>query len=145
MPYRKAGRGGGKFGLIRIALAGGLIVHLFVCGLCMRHLYLMLGLAGLVAGCTSAQMSSAIVKPAKYSIYNCDQMIATGRAEASRERELKALIDKAAQGPGGELAIALAYRGEYLTVQGNLRELEAAAVEKNCKMSWRTISERAVQ
>ena len=72
-------------------------------------------------------------------------MAHTGHAEASRERELKALMDKAAQGPGGELAIAMAYRGEYLSVQGNLRELEAAAVEKNCKMPWRTVSEQAVR
>jgi hypothetical protein len=98
-----------------------------------------------LAGCTNTQLSSAIVKPGKYSIYNCDQMATAGRAEAQRERELKALIDKAGQGPGGELAITLAYRGEYLTTQGNLRELEAAAVEKNCKMPWRTESERAVQ
>jgi hypothetical protein len=62
-----------------------------------------------------------------------------------RESELKELIDKAAQGPGGELAIALAYRNEYLTTKGNLRELEAAAVEKNCQITWRTESERAVR
>ncbi len=105
----------------------------------------MLITAGVLAGCTSDQVASTIVRPAKYSIYNCDQMAQTGRAEASRERELKALMDKAAQGPGGELAIAMAYRNEYLTVQGNLRELEAAAVEKNCKMPWRTVSEQAVR
>lgn len=101
--------------------------------------------ASLLAGCASEQLSSAIVRPSKYSIYNCEQMALTGRAEALRESELKALMDKAAQGPGGEVAIAVAYRGEYLTVQGNLRELEAAAVDKNCKMPWRTISEQAVR
>lgn len=106
----------------------------------------MIGLLALgLAGCTSDQMSSAIVKPAKYSIYNCDQLAAAGREQVTREGELKALMDKAAQGPGGELAIALAYKNEYLTTQGNLRELEAAAVDKNCKMPWRTDSERAVR
>jgi hypothetical protein len=110
----------------------------------MRFLSLISGLA-LLSGCTSADLSSAIVKPAKYSIYNCDQMATAGRAEVTRERQLKELMDKAAQGPGGELAIALAYRGEYLTTQGNLRELEAAAVDKGCKMPWRTESERAVR
>jgi len=110
----------------------------------MRSLNLIFALAAL-GGCTSDQMASAIVKPGKYYIYNCDQIAATGRSQVSRERELKVLMDKAGQGPGGELAIALAYRNEYLMVQGNLRELEAAAVEKNCKMPWRTESERAVQ
>ncbi len=96
-------------------------------------------------GCSNVQVSSAIVKPGKYSIYNCDQIATAGRAEAARERELKGLIDKAAQGPGGQVAIALAYRNEYLMAQGNLRELEAAAIDKNCRMPWRTESERAVR
>jgi hypothetical protein len=111
----------------------------------MRFLSLMAVLATMIAGCASEDMASSIVKPAKYSSYNCDQIAATGRGEAARERELKTLMEKAGQGPGGELAITLAYRGEYLTTQGNLRELEAAAVEKKCKMPWRTESERAVR
>jgi len=98
-----------------------------------------------LCGCTSSQLSSAFVKPAKYSIYNCKQIADAGLAQASRERELKALMDKAGQGAGGQIAIAVAYRSEYLAVQGELRELEAAAVEKNCKMPWSPISERAVQ
>lgn len=98
-----------------------------------------------LAGCTSDQISSTMVKPGKFSIYNCDQIATTGRARAARERELKDLMDKAAQGAGGELAIALAYRNEYLSVQGELRELEAAAADKNCSIPWRTASERAVQ
>jgi hypothetical protein len=110
----------------------------------MRFLYPIFSLA-VLTGCTSAELSSAMVKPARYSIYNCDQIAATGRAQASRERELKELMDKAGQGPGGELAITLAYRGEYLSTQGNLRELEAAAVNKGCRMPWRTDSEWAVQ
>ena len=106
----------------------------------------MIGMLALgLAGCASEQVSSAIVRPAKYSIYNCDQLAIAGHEQVARERELRALMDKAAQGPGGELAITLAYRNEYLTTQGNLRELEAAAVDKNCKMPWRTDSERAVR
>jgi hypothetical protein len=113
---------------------------------CVSHrLIAIVCLAVSLTGCTSEQLSSTMVKPGKFSIYNCDQIAANGRAQVSRERELKALIDKAAQGPGGELAIALAYRNEYLSVQGDLRELEAAAVDKKCKMTWRTESERAVQ
>jgi len=106
----------------------------------------MIGVLALgLAGCASEQVSTAIVRPAKYSIYNCDQLAIAGHEQVARERELRALMDKAAQGPGGELAITLAYRNEYLTTQGNLRELEAAAVDKNCKMPWRTDSERAVR
>jgi hypothetical protein len=102
-------------------------------------------LAAVLAGCSTEQLSSVAVRPAKYSIYNCDQLATAGAAEAKRESELKGLMEKAAQGPGGEFAITVAYRNEYLVTQGNLRELEAAAVEKKCKMPWRTISEQAVR
>lgn len=98
-----------------------------------------------LAGCTSEQLSSAVVKPAKYSHFTCKEIETTGVGEVRRERELKELIEKAEQGAGGKLAAAVAYQSEYLSVQGKLRELEAAAVDKNCKMSWRTASEQAVQ
>jgi hypothetical protein len=98
-----------------------------------------------LAGCTSEQLSSAVVKPAKYAHYTCHEIETTGAVEAARERELKALIEKAEQGAGGKFAATVAYRSEYLSVQGKLRELEAAAVDKNCKMAWRTASEQAVQ
>lgn len=101
--------------------------------------------AGGLAGCSTEQLTSVAVRPAKYSIYNCEQLATAGAGEVKRESELKSLMEKAAQGPGGGLAIAVAYRNEYLVTQGNLRELEAAAVEKKCKMPWRTISEQAVR
>jgi hypothetical protein len=97
--------------------------------------------AGVLAGCSS----EALVRPGRYGYYNCDQLAMTGKERAQREAELKGLIQKAGQGPGGEVAIALAYRTEYLTVQGELNELEAAATAKKCNMPWRSISGQVVR
>jgi hypothetical protein len=100
-----------------------------------------LALAGLLAGCSS----ESLVRPGRYGYYNCEQIAMTGKERASREAELKGLMQKASQGPGGELAIALAYRTEYITVQGELKELESAAATKKCNTPWRPISEQVVR
>ena len=102
-------------------------------------------LATLLFGCADADVSRLMVKPGKYSVYSCEQIAMTGSSYARREQELQALIDKAAQGPGGELAIAIGYRNEFLSTQGHLRELEAAASAKNCPMAWRTPPKAAAQ
>lgn len=109
------------------------------------HWLAALALAGILAGCSNAELSDSLVRPGRYDYYNCDQLALTGKDRAKREAELRGLMQKAAQGPGGEVAIALAYRTEYLTVQGELKELETAAAVKKCNMPWRSISEQAVR
>lgn len=104
-----------------------------------------LALAAGLAGCANETISGLMVKPGKYANYTCEEMAMVGGGFAKRERELQALMDKAAQGAGGEVAIAIAYKSEFLSTQGHLRELEAAAVAKDCKISWRSLSEGAVQ
>ena len=104
-----------------------------------------LALAGLAAACSSAEMSDSLVRPGRYSYYSCEQIGLAGTDRSKRERELRELMDRAGRGPGGEVAIALAYRTEYLTVQGELKELDAAATEKKCGTPWRSISEQAVR
>ena len=55
-------------------------------------------------------------------------------------------MQRASQGgAGGEAAIVLAYRTEFLTVQGELKELDIAATDRKCSTSWRSISEQAVR
>lgn len=91
-------------------------------------------------------MSDSLVRPGRYVYYSCDQMNLAGTDRVKREGELRAAMQKAASGGvGGEVAIALAYRTEYLTVQGELKELEAAATEKKCATPWRPISGQAVR
>ena len=58
-----------------------------------------------------------------------------------RERELRTAMEKASRGPGGEAVIATMYRPEYLTVKGELEELELMANKKNCRNALQ-VSER---
>ena len=102
-----------------------------------------MALAGLLAGCTNPE---SFVRPGRYAHFNCDQLAAYGKERSERERELKGAMQRASQGgAGGEAAIALAYRTEFLTVQGELRELEIAAPDRKCRTPWRSISDQAVR
>ena len=104
-------------------------------------------LALMVAGCSAVDndsMSSLMVSPGKYSLYRCNELAEQGKTRVERVQELEVLMEKAAQGPGGEVANALAYRSEYLTARGELKELEVAAIEKKCDMPWRSVSDRSM-
>ena len=77
-------------------------------------------------------------------------MIATRSARrrvnpSLRERELATAIEKASRGPGGELIINSVYRPEYLTVKGELQELELMSNKKNCRSALQTQSDGVIQ
>lgn len=105
------------------------------------------GLAALAAvgACTSHDVVTTVARPGKFQLYSCDQLNTRGGDLVKRERELQDLIQKASQGPGGAVAIALAYQNEYNTVQGDLREVELTGAEKKCVLKHRSISEQAVR
>jgi hypothetical protein len=95
-----------------------------------------------LAACSNVE--DLFVAPGKFAIYSCAELETQGRATVTRERELKILMGKASQGAGGELVNTLAYRGEYLATQGQLKQLEQAAIERKCDMTWRTVSDRSM-
>jgi hypothetical protein len=97
-----------------------------------------------LAGCTSHDLVTTASRPGKFRTYNCDLLDKRGGELIKREHELSDLMQRARQGPGGELAIAIAYQNEYNIVQGDLREIELTGTERNCALKFRTISERAV-
>jgi hypothetical protein len=99
----------------------------------------------LLGGCTGHDLVANAARPGKYRLYNCDQLNKRGVELVKREAELQGLIDKARQGPGGEIAIALAYMNEFNTVQGELREIDITGTDKNCQLKYRTISDGAVR
>ncbi len=99
------------------------------------------------AACALAACSNAedlFVSPGKYAVYTCKELETEGRATVTRERELKGLMGKASQGSGGELVNALAYRNQYLSTQGQLKQLEQTALEKKCDTTWVTVSDRSM-
>jgi hypothetical protein len=68
----------------------------------------------------------------KYSFYNCDQLASAAKTQFAREQELKALIERAEQAPGGALVGLIAYRTDYVAAGEELRIIESTARGKNC-------------
>ncbi len=107
----------------------------------------LIALAGLfaVTGCTSHDIVTSASRPGKFRLYNCEQLDNRGAEVLKRERELNELMQKARQGAGGEIAVAIAYQNEYNIVLGDLREIDLTAAERNCALKYRSVSERAVR
>ncbi len=86
-----------------------------------------------------------MINRGKYSLYDCYAIATQAREKSARERELATAIEKASRGPGGELIVNTVYRPEYLTVKGELQELELTANKKNCRNALRTQSDGVIQ
>ncbi len=106
---------------------------------------LILTLALGLAGCAGAEFEAAATKPGKFRLYDCALLDEKGREFTKREKELTDLMERARQGTGGEVAVALAYQSEYNAVKGDLRELEMTAADRKCVLKYRTVSDRAVR
>jgi hypothetical protein len=104
-------------------------------------------LAFALAGCgTSGEdlAARAMVSPGKYQFHNCKMLTGLTQSYRARITELQQLMDRAAQGPGGQAVGTLAYRNEYLQMRGELREVQVAMAEKNCDSEAASTSQRSV-
>ena len=97
-----------------------------------------------LGGCAGTEGVS-LSRPGKFNLYSCVLLNEQGANLVKRERDLEGLMQKAAQGPGGELASTLAYRSEYNITQGDLREIERVGAEKKCVLKHRSVSEQMVR
>ena len=104
-----------------------------------------IGFAVLLGSCNSYDLASSASRPGKFRTLSCDELTKKGLEVFKREKELRGLMEKARQGPGGEIAIALAYQSEYNTAVGDLQEVEATGAEKKCVLRYRPVSDQAVQ
>lgn len=109
------------------------------------HVCIIVAVLIVMAGCTSHDLATTASRPGKFRTFSCDLLNKRGVELVKRERELDDLMQKAKQGAGGELAVAIAYQNEYSIVQGDLREIELTGAERNCALKFRTVSERAVR
>ncbi len=88
----------------------------------------------LLSACASSEdsVSSFLVAPGGYVLYNCDDIARTAKGVAERQRELEQLMAKASTDPAGRIIADTTYGSEYVTTRGQLNNLRAAAAEKNC-------------
>lgn len=91
----------------------------------------------LVAGCalSDENLSRVMVAPGKFSLYTCPELVTKGKELAKRERELAGLMAKARTSAGGGVVSELAYRPDYVSAQGELRDVREAAAAKQCDLS----------
>jgi hypothetical protein len=96
--------------------------------------FVVLIFSALLAACASEisnpLMGGAFVDPGKYEFYSCDQIAANRKNVEKRSQELKLLMDKAEKGAGGAVVNVIAYKGEYVMTQDELKVIDATAREK---------------
>ncbi len=99
-----------------------------------------------LAGCSlnTDEVATSFVAPGKFDLFSCQQIRALMLTKANRVEVLKELMEKAGKSPGGGVAVALAYRTEYVTEYGEWRILQDTAVRKNCDERTLSISERSL-
>ncbi|WP_425990985.1 hypothetical protein [Afipia sp. DC4300-2b1] len=76
--------------------------------------------------------SSVFLDPAKYELYNCQQLVSTRRDVNNRVVELEGLMAKAETGAGGALVSGLAYQTDYRAQRAQRDDLDARIARDNC-------------
>src|SRR5690348_4616925 len=85
--------------------------------------------AALTGGCSVTEQGTArlLVAPGSYEFYSCPQLVNAAQSFRSRQRELENLMAKASVDAAGRMMSEVTYRPDYLTVRGQLHEVELAA------------------
>jgi hypothetical protein len=93
-----------------------------------------LTLAAALGGCTDSRSGTMLVSPARFTLYNCQELAAHQAGLVSRQRQLEDLMAKANREAAGRIVSAAAYQPEYQTVLGEMKVLRQEAVQKDCKL-----------
>ena len=102
--------------------------------------------SALLAACASEisnpLMGGAFVDPGKYEFYSCEQIAANRKRVEDQVEKLKLLMDKAEKGAGGAVVNVIAYKGDYVMAQDELKLIDATARDKKCKTpeNWESSS-----
>ncbi len=104
-------------------------------------------LGAALAGCSmgGGGAGSLLVDPSVYSAYHCDDLAKQWKVLVAREKELRALMQRAAQGTGGGVIGSLAYRPEYDSVLSEEKLLQRTAVEKKCAATPQFQSDQVIR
>ena len=105
------------------------------------------GLAVLaLTGCGLSDGAGALfVDPGRYTLYHCDDLVARRKVLIARENELRGLIERAGESPGGAVVGSFAYRNDYDTVLAEEKLLERDAAEKKCSFASPLQSDQTIR
>jgi hypothetical protein len=87
-----------------------------------------------LAGCGTEgdTASSFLVAPGQYVLFQCDDIDRAAKGAVTRQKELEGYMAKAGTTTTGEVIGEATYGTELATIRGRLRDLRAAAKDKNC-------------
>ena len=103
--------------------------------------------AAALTGCASVNDESSVnmfIAPRKYDNYACPDLAIQMTRSTTREAELRAMMARAEQAPGGGFVNVIAYRNEYLQTRADINVLREASVKKNCTNPGQRSSDRSV-
>jgi hypothetical protein len=86
-------------------------------------------------GLSTDGAGALFVDPGRYTLYHCDDLAARRKVLIARENELRGLIERAGESPGGAVIGSFAYRSDYDSVLAEEKLLQRNAAEKNCSLS----------
>jgi hypothetical protein len=99
-----------------------------------------------LAGCGLGNgPGSLLVDPGRYEAYHCNDLVAQWKALTDRERDLRALIDKASQSGTGAVIGAVAYRSDYESVLTQEKLVQREAAEKKCELTTTFQSDQSIR
>jgi hypothetical protein len=99
-----------------------------------KKIVVAIAVPALLGGCavSGERAEDFYVAPGKYVFYDCKQLAGAAAYFEKRDGELTALMARAKQGAGGELASAMAYNSDYYSNRGELKDVRREQAEKNC-------------
>lgn len=96
-------------------------------------------------GLSTDGAGAMFVDPGRYTLYHCDDLAARRKVLMARESELRGLIERAGESPGGAVVGSLAYRSDYDTVLAEEKLLQRNAAEKNCSFASPLQSDQTIR
>jgi hypothetical protein len=89
-----------------------------------------------LAGCGLGNgPGSWMVDPGRYEAFHCNDLVTRWKLLSDREKELRALMDKASQSGAGAVIGTVAYRTDYESVLTEEKLVQREAAGKNCELT----------
>jgi hypothetical protein len=99
-----------------------------------------------LAGCGGGNgPGSWLVDPGRYEAYHCNDLVTRWKALTDRERDLRALMDKASQSGTGAVIGAVAYRTDYESILTEEKLVQRQASEKKCELTTTFQSDQSIR
>ena len=95
----------------------------------------LLTFAALALASCSDDPGAIWVDPGKFSFYKCDDLARRWKELATREKDLRSLIDRANETSTGAVIGSMAYRSDYEAVLSEEKQLQREASEKKCALT----------